>query len=341
MMTLKQIAEHAGVSQATVSYVLNGREKLVRISADRANSIRQLAERMDYRPNSAAKAISLGRFGSVALLQSTRPHSGFMPAELLGGILERLNVCDLHLMIAKLPDEKLRSDAILPKILREWATDGFLIDYVAGIPPKFIQNIKRRKVPSIWLNSKQDADSIYFDDFGAGRRAASELLARGHRSIIFAFSGDTEDPKNHYSVGDRYQGYCAALRAAGLPIRRLHGPDVGSAGLFQKFVEIFRGADRPSAVVTYSPYEALAAIRAAMINGLEIPGDLSAITFNERIVDFGGQALATCLLPERLMARTAVDSLVQKINDPSQAIDRQVLAFDFEPGGTLTAVSDS
>ena len=69
MATLAEIAREAGVSPATVSNVLNGRNKENwGSSARRADEIRAVAQRMGYRPNAAARATATGRFGAVALL---------------------------------------------------------------------------------------------------------------------------------------------------------------------------------------------------------------------------------------------------------------------------------
>jgi LacI family transcriptional regulator len=337
MATLRQIAEKAGVSQATVSYVLNGRAGAERISPARVAAVRSVAQQLNFRVNSAAKAISTGKFGSVALLQSMRPHSGFMPPELLDGILEGLAEHDLHLIIAKLPEEQLLSEGAVPKILREWMADGLLIDYIAGIPTQLLDLIDRYHIPSVWMNSKRSSDCVLLDDWDAGKRAAAHLLSLGHRDIAFVCHGQS----THYSITDRFEGFAHAMQEAGLAGRRLGDSEACQVdGDEMRYVMGWlTGESRPSAVVCYSPHEACVVLRAALTAGLQAPRDLSVITFNERASDFGGLPLSTFLLPEKEMGKKAVHSLMAKIRNPKQAIKSEALPFTWFAGQTVSAPS--
>jgi LacI family transcriptional regulator len=86
-VTLKQIAKEVDVSIDTVSRVLAGKvkEQSPRIAA-RAARVREVAERLNYRPNEVARAVRSGRFGNVALLQSPLRNRSLLSNLLLDGI---------------------------------------------------------------------------------------------------------------------------------------------------------------------------------------------------------------------------------------------------------------
>jgi len=130
--TLKVIAEAAGVSIPVVSQVLNSKGQ--RFRPETRRRVRQAAERLGYRPNNSARAMATGRLGCAALVLSTQGYRSTLPAELLRGIDEELARHNMHLTIARLPDEKLTREGYVPKILREWLSDGLLINYTSDIP---------------------------------------------------------------------------------------------------------------------------------------------------------------------------------------------------------------
>src|SRR4028119_2265713 len=135
MATLEEIALEAGVSRYTVSNVLRGRNKEKwACTAERAERIRGIAERLNYRPNAAAVAPATGRFGAVGLLTSRHHSHGALLSTLLNSIRHHLTERELHLTIGDLPDEPLTSEAYVPRILREWSVDSPLINYIAGTP---------------------------------------------------------------------------------------------------------------------------------------------------------------------------------------------------------------
>ena len=67
-ISLKDIAEAAGVSVALVSYVLNDKEKEARINADTAKKIKEIAKKMNYQPNQVAKSLKSGKSLAIGLI---------------------------------------------------------------------------------------------------------------------------------------------------------------------------------------------------------------------------------------------------------------------------------
>ena len=162
--SLKQIAAQAGFSFQAVSQALNGTGALK--GATRSH-ILEVARRMGYRPNGFARAIRTGRFGNVGLLLSTVKLFSYLDDEFLDGVHDALSERNYHLTVSKLPDAELTSGERVPKLLREMAVDGLLVNYTHSIPRDMIRLLKAHGVPSIWVNSKQNADCVYPDDAAA------------------------------------------------------------------------------------------------------------------------------------------------------------------------------
>lgn len=341
--TLKDIAGEVGTDPATVSRVLNDKGRQAGISPKRAAKIIEAARKLRYIPNSSARAVRTGRFDCAALLLSTHRTCSYLPTLLLGGMYEELARHDMHLTLTKLPDEKLRNEGYVPKILRYMMADGLLIDYTHKLPSRLEDIIQRHKIPAVWINTKRETDCVYPDNLAAGRRATQHLLDMGHRRIAYVdyITGRDIVAEAHYSATDRCAGYEQAMRQAGLEPRTIR-PDVGRVpgGEEVAFTKNWLDApDRPTAVVVYWIASALPVLHAALAFGLSVPRDLSIVTFNSEsfgsdVLRESGLYITTMVEPEFEMGRTAVRMLMEKLDKPAGSLPSKSLPFALEELGT-------
>jgi LacI family transcriptional regulator len=327
-VTISQLAERTGLSPITVSRALRG---VGRMGDDTRKRIVHEATKMGYRPNSSARAMRTGRFGCVGALLSTRESASVMPAPLLRGIDDALAERNVHLTLSHLPDDKLLDAGYIPKILTDWMVDGLLVNYTHYIPRQMIDLIEENEIPSIWLNTKQDGNCVYPDDHAAALDVTRHLLELGHRRIAYADYYNFGTEESHYSNSDRYAGYAAAMQAAGLAPRRLG--DVQHADRVPYTRQWLSAVDRPTAVVAYSPMmTGHAILYAAATVGLNVPADLSLVTFNDVATYEFDVKVATALLPEAQLGREAVAMLFEKIELPRKRLRPRVIPFTFDPG---------
>jgi LacI family transcriptional regulator len=332
--TLSAIAERSGFSKATVSQILNRQEDLFR--PETVRKVLAAARELDYRPNAAARGTRRGRFGCVALLVSTHYYRSNLPVGLLGGIHEALASRDLHLVLAKLPDEKLTNEGYVPKILREWMADGLLINYNVDIPARMVELIEKHGIPSVWMNAKRHTDCVCPDDLAAGREATERLIGLGHSAIAYVDT-NYRSPQLHYSKIDRHAGYAEAMTSAGFEPVLNTGPGAKSGeSRLSYFARWLDGPDRPTAILTYGARtELYPMLYAAKGLGLSVPGDLSAVTFAEGPADDIGVRAATMVVPNREIGGAAVEMLARKIERPSRGLVSRAVGFSFVPGVTL------
>ncbi len=337
--TMKHIADQVGVTPQTVANVLQGRTRGKWTStAQRADRIRQLAQDLGYRPNSAARATATGRFNCVCLLSSTQGRRSMLAPGMIRGAHDALSALDIHLTIANVDDAKLSDESFVPKVLREWTADGLLINYTHVIPPALLALVKRHRIPSVWLNSRQAEDCVYFDDFNAGRDLARQLLSLGHRRIAFVYYGQ----EMHYSVNERQLGYAWAMKEAGLTPRVIHrpykSPEPDQIGdyLVPLSAEWLAGEDRPTAIITYSHVEALPTWIAAQQRGLRVPRDLSMATFGDSVNEGMGLQITRMWTSHGDLARAAVPLLMEKIDRPALALEPRAVPLHYWPGSSMT-----
>lgn len=334
-VTLKQIAQMTGLSIPTVSDVLNKKGELYK--PETRQRVLDAARSLGYHPNAAARAMTTGRFGTVALLLSTKPHFSYLPTELLEGIHDALAERELNLMLSKLPDEKLVSEDFVPTVLKQWMVDGLLINYINELPEPLARTLHQFRLPSVYINIKREFDSVYVDDLAGARVATQRLIDLGHRSIAYLHLSQTEleaTSLGHYSARDRHAGFAHAMRSAGLAPRALFGgPQLPFCEWSARIAVELKQSDRPTAVLTYGNGEASAVLAAARLAGLSVPRDLSVITFANAPMVEPDLALATMVLPWREIGSAGVTALLNKIatktvNVPSQALTAALCGAD-------------
>jgi LacI family transcriptional regulator len=335
-VTLQQIAQKARVSEMTVSNILNGRYIPVQKRAmARATRIKRIAEELGYLPNVAAQATATGRFKCISLLLSTSDGVSTISGGMLRGMQDGLMPQGVHLNVSMLPDEQLIATWGVPHALRQQMCDGFLINYTHRIPQQLVERIRQYHLPSVWINSKQEADCVYPDDFGAGLRLTRHLLSMGHRRIAYIDLSHSPEFEQHYSAIDRRAGYEQAMREAALPTQLICPEDQSRS---QSRVEAVRAAmsaiDRPTALIGYSVTNIMLINTALLSMGLRIPQDVSVATFDQRVHDTIGLPITTALSADQAVGAAAVSMLLKKIEDPARRLPPRVVPFDLDPGQT-------
>ncbi len=333
--TQLDVARKAGVSQVTVSHVLSGRG---RVSEEMRLRVLKIARELGYRLNTAARAISTGRFGCVALLLGMRPQTSHLPEGLVWGIEDALERRDLHLLIARVDDQRLRTPGYVPNALRHMHADGMLINYTHWHPPELAQEVDDNRLPAVWLNTKRQHDCIYPDEFTAAHQVTERLLALGHRRIAYfdISHPPSHDPEDvHFSAVDRYAGYAHAMTVAGIPPARFTGGD--EASRIASTTRWLGASERPTAVIAFDSAGSRLVQVAAMACGLDIPGQLSLVVFDEKPNADLDLPLATMLTPDPEVGRVGVEMLLERIRGPQppRRLRPRALTLPLDEGRSL------
>lgn len=335
MPTLSDVAALAGVSKVSASVALNGAKSGTVLSEATRGRIVMAAEELGYKRNGSMASATTGRFGCVALLLSTEEYRSNLPQPMWNGIHDELAAHNMHLTMARLPDEKLTDEGVVPKILREWMADGLLIDYTHHIPQRMLGLIRAHQMPAVWINSKQGSDCVYPDDHEAAARLTRHLLQLGHTRVLYLdFIHGYGNGQEHYSYLERVAGYRSAMQDAGLTPRVEPGTWIPEDQRETHIGALLQESERPTAILTYGDGETDMIAPAAAELGLRMPRDLSIASFLPAGTRYMGRALTTCSVPEYAMGRSATQMLRQKIQNPAHTLAPVALKFEFEAGQT-------
>lgn len=330
--TIKEIAQIAGLSIPAVSQVLNNKGKISRETRDR---VLKICSELGYVPNHTARIMRAKRFNCLTLLMGCEKHSSYFSYDLLNSILDEASARSYLLNVARLSKEVLTDETFIPDFLRRWMSDGALITYSARIPDKMEQLLEHFKVPAVWINLKRKCNSVYPDDYSASKMATKNLLELGHKKIAYVdFSNDLSEKKGHYSAKDRAEGYRKSMEKPGLKpsvfVKRLSRGE-----RFEYAREIFKGKNKPTAVIAYGSSAALCVMNFAVSEmKMRIPEDLSLVTFSDKIEDIAGTAIDTYSFSPEFIGREAVKMLLSKIEKGGHDIPSVKSPFEYEKGAT-------
>ena len=304
--TIREIAERAGVSIATVSRVLNGRE-------DVSDETRELVSRVirdnGYVGKRSARSLSGGRTGLVGVLVPLVYPAYF--SAILAGAAEALAEHDLRVVLSPTGHEHDREVSLLDRLMHGVA-DGALI----VLPEESSEELERlldhgyRFVvvdPLMRLNER--IPSVSAAHASGAHQAMRHLLALGHRRIA-AITG----PRGWMATEDRRRGYHGALAAAGiLPRPELEvEADFEIKGGLQAAGYLLDLPEPPTAIFAFNDNLAIGAIQAARARGTRVPEDLSIVGFDDvEHATVVTPALTTVRQPLAEMGRTAVSLLIR------------------------------
>lgn len=308
--TIKQVAARAGVSTATVSYVLNGTGSVT--EATRRRVLAAIAD-LDYQPSHAARSMR-GRSHTLGLALPAQPGRLADPAlsEVLAGLSDAAAARGYSLLLAT--DDSERSEAELCLgLLRTGRVDGVvLLDL--QVDDERAQALCAAALPHVCAGRPPDGcDSPYVavDSEGGARQAVRHLLGLGHRAI-----GLIQLPSELAESEPRYLGYAAALAEAGLEA----DPElVVEAGRdendgYQAMQELLGRPERPTAVLASSDELAFGAMHALYDAGLEIGRDVSLVGFDDvPLAAHTHPALTTLHQPRRALGEQLATLLIDTV----------------------------
>ncbi len=330
-VTQSQLARLAGVSQMTVHNALNNN---ARVGPKTRRRVLQLALEKGYRLNAPAAAMRTGRTGTVALLMAEDDQRSALPRQMLYGLHAAVAQADMALNITIVPDDKLTDESFIPKVLREWHCDGLLINYNKNFPPHLQAILDQHAIPSVWLNHDADHDAARPDDFDAGVRATRQLLDLGHKAIWYV-GYSYKIGRVHYSELERRDGYLQAMRAAGLPARAIdrYDPHFGHyRNCHGKWERALRASERPTAVICYGRIGLSIVHGMAQRVGLDVPGDLSLVTFSTEPV-YNILPISAWMAPVTRVGQGGFEMLMEKIDRPGVMLPSRKYPFTLNPGG--------
>jgi LacI family transcriptional regulator len=309
--TQKDVARRAGVSVATVSMVLAGRQK-GRVTDAVSARVRAAADELGYVPNLIARSLKTRRTKTIGLLSDEVASTPFAGAMLAGAQREAWRSGYLLISVDMAGDQALEAAAI--QALTQRNVDALIYasmyDRVIALPSELDQ------VPVVLLDARPEAgtdgvDWVVPDEAGGAAAAVQELIDLGHVRIGFCNQADDVPARR-----ERLAGYLAAHTSSGLPVDDsliVDAQQNEAVGGYDAALQLLRREDRPTAIFCFSDRIAMGVYRAAAELGISIPGDLSVVGFDnlELIAAAVFPPLTTVQLPHEAMGVWAARRAVQ------------------------------
>jgi DNA-binding LacI/PurR family transcriptional regulator len=331
--TIKDVAERAGVSFQTVSFVLNNRP---RISDETREKVRRAIDELGYTPNPVARGLRLGRTRAIGMVVPTI--LDFYYVDLIRGA----------------EDAAARSGHIVSVASSEFQVErerehirAFHFQRVAGVilasgenDDEHIKELRSAAIPVVVVdqsitNRAPEVPYVGIDNVLAMQRATSYLLELGHRRIAYV-----TEPLVVQSLKDRLRGYQLALKEHGVGFdpSLVHLPEEMrhtkiEAG-YRAALMLLDLPAPPSAIIAVSDMAAMGVLRAAHDRGVAVPGTLSVVGFDDLIeAAYSVPRLTTVRQPKHDMGSIAVDLLLriragEELQIPNVIMESELMTLD-------------
>lgn len=274
-VTIRTVAEDAGVSVAAVSKVLRN---AYGVSDALRDKVMKSIDKLDYRPSTAARGMR-GRTYNVGLLL-VEMQNAFLPS-VVDGVRDRLQRSNYKVLIGVGQAQTMMERSLIDSMI-DMRMDGVILVAPHLSSEHLAEHAGR--IPTVVIGHHEPVasqfDTINSDDEAGARLAVADLVRRGHRDIHMV---SLVEPMTSYDVHVlREAGYRAAMQEAGLSerariwrIRERPGRDGPSMDTF------LDAPDRPEAVFCWSDIAAIELINRAALKGIAVPGDLAIVGYDD------------------------------------------------------------
>ena len=327
-VTLKDVAARVGVHPMSVSVALNGGKTKARVSDETRQRIVEAAAQMGYRPNLAARALSMQKTNLIAVWTHDLASSYVTP--ILAAMQKHLQHAGLGMMICVVPDDPRGHWDAVPAV--HWPVDGILAHGINFAAEDFVRTFGTGHPPMVVYGTHHyesgTLDSVGVD-LGIGAcEAMAHLHAQGYRRIAFL------GPEASISPGrERFDAYLAAQqKIASEPIfiscvdhQEIREPSRMAV------LEYLKSHAAPDAIFCHNDDMALGAYRALCELKLRVPHDV-ALVGCDGITDtrYLEIPLSTIITPIEEMCSQAWQVLQRRIAEPEAPLQHIVLPSHLE-----------
>ena len=322
--TQSDVALAAGVSRATVSYVLNDQQNRIPISLETRERVLEVMKTLGYEPDSRAQSLRSGDSKTIGLLipDIHNPHYW----QMIDGIEEETHKAGYDLIVAHSSVDKAREEYLIKALSRRTIGGLILVTAQHLLSDYIIERLRASGRPVIGVNAP--GFDHHATDYRQGTKEALKyLLKLGHERFVFI--NGVADLK----IGlDRLEVYVQVLKQKGFPEAHRH---VETCGFeiedgYQAALKVLSKKPRPTALVVINDLLAIGAIRAANDLGLQIPKDVSIASFDDLpISSYVTPRLTTVRRDNRAVGIAVTKLLLERLKNPKLPPQRLELPTEF------------
>ena len=324
-VSLKEVAQAAGVSSAMVSMVLNGKAKQYGISEEAARKVKAVAKEMNYRPNIMARGLRSGHSHLIGLLVADihNPFFSYLARE----VERTANICGYTVVYGNSDEESKHLKMTFESLINQ-GVEGLIVvpcenteKFMSGwVESNFPLVLVDRDFPSLPVSS------VTLDNFHASFEMTELMIKEGYRNIAF-IAYDTE--MSH--MNERRQGYEQAMTEAGLTPEVYYLSPHTSREDMERLFQVWSKQKRHAEAMIFSTNTlTITALYEVKRLGLRIPDDLAVFGFDGgSVFDLYTPSISYVRQPVADMGREAVQLLVSQIENGAEPQKKKLQAQVF------------
>lgn len=306
--TLKDVANAAGVSINTASRALNDKPD---VKGDTKDRVLRVAKELHYVPNAMAQALKGKHTRSIGVIVDDISNPFF--AEVLKGAEEVAAERGYAVTVGN-SAEDAKKELHLVRTMIEQRTAGLLITPTQK-DGSFVSLLQQEEMPFVLVARRFEgtaAHAVLNDDYSGAYQAVEYLLGQGYERILFLNA-----PTYLWSASQRLHGFRQGLEAAGRTVEpwQVHSCVPTLQGSYEGMKALLPALKvEPDAVLAFSDYMALGAVKALREAGLRIPEDVGIMGYDG--IDIGemlSPALSTVRIAKRRLGREAARALIELV----------------------------
>ncbi len=307
-VTIKDVAEKAGVSIATVSRVINNSDQVSALVRER---VLEVIEELDFRPNPVARSLVMKKSHLIGVVVPDM--SNYFLGEIMNGIEEITRTYQYDIIVCNTRGnhelEKRYLDLFYAKqvegiIFMSWKLENSVVEHITKID-----------IPVVMVNrntSKLTIPSVSIDNYKAAYELTHYLLQKGHTQIALIRNSIDVD-----AFGlEQYKGYKQALMEYGIEVNKnyVRYGDFSIENSYQIVKSFIKENDIPTAIFATSDVMAIGAINALKDSGYQVPEDVSVVGFNDiRLASLYRPKLTVIHQPLFNIGTVAVKMIIDRI----------------------------
>lgn len=312
-VSIKDIANEAGVSTTTVSFVLNGKAKEKRISEDLKNEIIGIASKLNYRPNQIARGLRTGQTHTLGLIVEDISNPFF--ANLAKVVEDEADKFGYTVMFCCTENSETKASSLI-NMLKHRQMDGFLITPTPGMEEE-VKRLKDEKKAIVLIDRyfpDLDTSFVTVDNYKGAYEATMYLVRKGYKKIGLVTTNSAQ-----VQMQQRYEGYQRALIDQGqgddehkvLKLDFDQGKDRSVARIAN-----FVAEQNPDALFFTTNYLGVYGLESLRVSGKKVPGDMGMICFDDNdLFRLGTPSVTVVAQPIDLIGREAVTSLLHQLKN--------------------------
>lgn len=326
-VTLKDVAEHAGVSPSAVSRVFT---EGASVSVKMRKKVEKSARQLGYSPNFLARSLTTRRTKLIGLVSNNFHNPVFL--QVFDLFTRALQDRGLRPLLVNLSDEKQPGESV--QMLRQYSVDGVVVAS-STLPPAFAMAFREAGVPVVHsfgrATQTPQVHVVGIDNVECGRMAARELVGRDYRRIGFLGG-----PENATSTQDRYQGFMTeAARHRSVEVSYSFAEAYSFSAGRREMMRLLKS--RPAeAYFCGDDVLSIGALSAVQTAGLNVPGDIGIIGLNDmEMAGWENINLTTIRQPIDSIIRSSVELIVATLDEPDRYPEARLFPCTVVERGTL------